>query len=120
MSLVKTTVIGNGQFNCPHCGVERAYHHQRLQKYRALLFIPLSPEGDPWELIECQVCGKTYNLDVLEFKPSKPQKGAARLIGAVKAKLEKGYSEEYIIQDLIDQGVDPETAKNTVEIAKTS
>ncbi|RMG73296.1 MAG: hypothetical protein D6711_11065, partial [Chloroflexi bacterium] len=78
MSLVKTTIIGTGQFNCPHCGVERTYDHQRLQKYKSLLFIPLRPEGDPWELIACQICGKSYNLDVLQFKPTKPQKDANR------------------------------------------
>lgn len=109
--------IDDGTFSCPHCAEERSY---RLEQQRDAIFVfgvPVLSRKATRELVICEACGGSFNLDVLRFTPSQPQRGAAQLLARVKQRLERGYDAAYITQDLIDNGVDPHTAHATVQIA---
>ena len=109
--------IDTGSFYCPHCGKERQYDHKQVKNYFALYFIPVFPIGDGDEFIECQTCHRSYALDALKFKPSRPQNDVARVINTVKFKLEQGFPVEYVISDLTIDGFDREVAHNMVNMA---
>lgn len=115
----KTKVVGNGEFFCPACQKERRYDRLEGRNYFALYFIALFPVGDATEIIECQSCGRSFNLDVLKQKLSRPQPDVARLLNTVRKRLESGYPVEYMIRDLTDDGLDRDVALNTVNIAVT-
>lgn len=109
--------IKTGTFFCPHCQKERHYDHKQGKTYFALYFIPILPIGDAGEFIECQHCGRTYSLEVLNFKPTMPpQNDVARMLNDIKAKLERGMSVEYVIGDLTLQGLDRDIAGNMVKM----
>ena len=110
----KYKTIGSGQFFCPHCQKTRNYEHKHAKNYFSLYFIPIIPLNDIGDFIECQSCRMTYKQEVLDFKPSKPQPDAARMLNAIKANLEKGRSIEYVISDLTAEGLDRDIAGNMV------
>jgi hypothetical protein len=110
--------IKSGKFHCPHCQRERQYAHKQGRNYFALYFVPIFPVGGEEEFIECQSCRRTYAVDVLQYKPAAaPQVDAARLLTAVKERLEKGYSVEYVVSDLTAEGMDREVAASMVTVA---
>jgi len=106
--------VDTGQFHCPHCQKEREYHHKQGKNYFSLYFIPVLPIGDANEFVECQTCKRTYSTEAINFKPSKPQNEAARLLNDVKRKLELGLSVEYVIADLTSDGLEREIAENMI------
>jgi hypothetical protein len=114
----RETVVDSGAFHCPACGVKRDYVRKTRENATFFLGVAVSTQGHEPDLIECTVCGNGYNTDVLDFNPSKPRPGVARLLGGVKQKLAKGYTPAYILQDLIDQGVERETAQAALDIAQ--
>lgn len=113
----KYKTVNTGEFHCPHCGKTRAYEHKQAKTYFALYFIPIFPIGEGGEFIECQTCHRTYALDVLSFKPSKPQADVARALTMIKTKLEGGYPIEYVVSDLTLQNYDRDIANNMVTMA---
>ena len=110
----KTKAIGKGKFNCPHCQREREYERKKAKRYFSLYFIPLIPMDDIGEFIECQTCHRSFALEVLDYRPSKPQNDTARLLNTVKSRLERGYPIEYVISDLTADGLDREIAENMI------
>lgn len=110
------TVIATGQFNCPHCGVPRVYEHKEVHESVFFFGMPVGQQERQDDLVECTYCGYGYNTDVLKFRPSKPQPGVARIMGAVKDKLDKGFPAEYIYRDLLNNGVDPTTAQSAIDL----
>lgn len=112
----KFKTIKTGEFNCPHCGKPRKFEHKQTKNYFALYFIPLLPIGDGKEFIECRTCGRTYALDVLAFKPSKPQNDVARVLNTIKVKLDRGFPTEYVVSDLTLEGFDRDVAENMVKV----
>jgi hypothetical protein len=111
-------VKDTGTFHCPHCGQQQAYARQGIDRAFFIAGIPVVTLGPKPDLIACAVCDYTFNVDVLTFQPTKPQRDAARLLGEVRQRLDKGYSPEYIVQDLIDRGVDPEVAQGAMALAR--
>ncbi len=109
--------VDTGEFFCLHCQQTRAYEHKQGKNYFALYFIPLFPIGEAGEFIECQKCHRSYGLEVLNFKPSKPQSDVARTLNTVKKRLESGYSIEYLVREMTVEGFDREIAENMVKIA---
>lgn len=109
--------VGKGKFFCPHCQRERNYERKAGKQYFTLYFIPLIPMGDATEFIECTHCGKSYNADVLDFKPAKATPDAARLLETVRRNLQRGQPVEYVISDLTAEGYDREIAANLVRVA---
>ncbi len=113
----KYKTLKTGDFNCPQCRKPRKFEHKQAKNYFALYFIPILPIGDEKEFIECQTCGRTYSLDVLAFKPSKPQSDVARVLNTIKTKLDRGFPIEYIVSDLTLEGFDRDVAENMVNVA---
>lgn len=114
---VKTEAISEGEFFCPACQARRRYVRKRGKNYFALYFIALFPIGEGSEFIECQQCGRSYNVDVLKQKLSKPQPEVAKLLNMVKTRLENGYPVEYMVRDLTDDGIDLDVARNIIHMA---
>ena len=112
----KTKSVGKGKFNCPHCQREREYERKKAKRYFSLYFIPLIPMDDIGEFIECQTCHRSFALEVLNYKPSKPQNDMARLLNTVKSRLDRGYPIEYVISDLTADGLDREIAENVIKM----
>lgn len=110
-------VIASGEFNCPHCGKVREYDHKHGKNYFAVYFIPIFPIGDEGEFIECRSCQRTYALDVLNFKPARPQHDVAKLLNSVRYRLEQGYPIEYVISDLTAEGIERDIAHNMIQMA---
>ena len=114
---VKMETTGEGLFFCPSCQKERNYLRKKRKNYFALYFVPLIPLSDAGEIIECQHCGRSYNLDVLKQKLSKPQPEVAKLLNSVKTRLKNGYPVEYMVRDLTDDGIDLDVARNIIDMA---
>jgi hypothetical protein len=60
-----------GQFHCPHCSSQRAYKHEKFNRWFTLYFIPIIPLGAVGEQITCTACGKGWNMSVLANDPQK-------------------------------------------------
>lgn len=113
----KYRTVGTGQFHCLHCMRTRDYERKQAKTYFALYFIPIFPLSDGGEFIECTTCRRTYALDVLNYKPSKPQPDVAQVLNAVKDKLDRGMPVEYVISDLTLEGFDRDVAGNMITMA---
>ncbi|MFZ5879129.1 MAG: zinc-ribbon domain-containing protein [Chloroflexota bacterium] len=61
-----------GVFQCPSCGEQRAYKRMKIARYFTLFFIPLFPLGTKGEFVECQVCRRKYQPDILSVVGSFP------------------------------------------------
>jgi len=61
-----------GVFQCPSCGEQRAYKRIKVARYFTLFFIPLFPLGTVGEFVECQVCRRKYQADILSVGSSLP------------------------------------------------
>jgi hypothetical protein len=61
-----------GIFQCPSCGEQRAYKRMKIVRYFTLFFIPLFPLGTTGEFVECQVCRRKYQPDILSAAGSFP------------------------------------------------
>jgi len=109
--------ISSGEFFCPHCQRPREYAHRRGKNYFSLYFVPIFPLGDGGEFIECQSCGMSYNLDVLNYKPQHATNDLNALLNRVKTKLDKGTPIEYVISDLTAERLDRDIAFNAVRMA---
>ena len=63
-------VEARGQFICPKCGVERDYEVISRREWFTMFFIPIFPtandEGKEY-FVECRMCKRTYDTDVLEI-----------------------------------------------------
>lgn len=63
-----SSTAGSGQFACPRCCMARLYRHLHSRSYFTLYFIPLIPLWKNGEYVECQSCGGTYGVEVLELR----------------------------------------------------
>jgi len=58
--------VGEGDFFCPRCGVDRHYLLQRMRRWFTLFFIPVFPVGTTTgEHVRCDTCGGTFVTAVL-------------------------------------------------------
>lgn len=111
----KYKTIKQGEFFCPHCQQERPYDHKQGKNYFSLYFVPIFPISDGNEFIECQRCGRSYGLEVLDYKPSAPRPDAARFLQQIKTNLDRGYAIEYIVAELTRDGMDRDIATQMVD-----
>lgn len=113
----KQEVVGKGEFFCPRCQTERHYERKKIKNYFSVYFIPVLPIGDSGEIIECTHCGYSFAPEVLDRKLSKPMPDVVRYLNTVKAKLERGFSVEYVVSDLTAEGLDRDVADNLITMA---
>ena len=65
----RTSVVQEGQFNCPRCRTNQPYRLKRVQRWFTLYFIPLFPMGVLGEYAECGGCLTTWKTEVLQGGP---------------------------------------------------
>ena len=59
--------VGQGQFSCPQCRMQRAYEHKSVKRYFTLYFIPVIPLGSAGEYVQCESCGGTFGTEILTY-----------------------------------------------------
>ena len=62
--------IGEGQFHCPSCGCDRRYDHRQGRRWFTLFWIPIIPLKVAGAIVQCSVCNKKYNENVLQLPTS--------------------------------------------------
>lgn len=62
--------IGEGQFHCPSCGSDRRYEHRQGRRWFTLFWIPIIPLKVAGSIVQCGVCKKKYNENVLQLPTS--------------------------------------------------
>ncbi|BBA97327.1 hypothetical protein RVR_3012 [Actinacidiphila reveromycinica] len=55
----------DGEFYCPECGGDRAYHRRTGTRRLTVLNVPLFARGSAGSVIECTACHRQYGSEVL-------------------------------------------------------
>ena len=61
-------VVADGRFVCPKCGAKRGYEVISIKEWFTLFFVPILPTAnneEREEFVECKICKKAYDADVL-------------------------------------------------------
>lgn len=106
----KTKISGRGTFMCPRCNSIQPYLQHTVGKYFTLYFIPLFQTRKIVEYIECQNCFMTYKPEVLDWGKERAEayEKFKQVIGEVRENLEGGIPVQFVLQGLIDQGLEEE------------
>ncbi len=59
--------VGEGEFHCPGCGVDRRYSLRRARRWFTLFFIPVIPLKEVGSVIECSTCHRRFSEEVLSL-----------------------------------------------------
>jgi predicted RNA-binding Zn-ribbon protein involved in translation (DUF1610 family) len=63
---VVRSVLGTGEFHCPHCGGDRRYRRGAGRRRLAILGVPVLPLPNTGVRVECASCGNVFAPHVLE------------------------------------------------------
>ena len=63
----KRSLHQKGVFYCPSCQTEKDYKWHKVRKWFTLYFIPVIPLGIEGEYVECSVCMRTYETNVINY-----------------------------------------------------
>lgn len=110
-------LIGQGEFECPHCRVGRGYQRKEVRPYLSFYFIPLFPVGKTEDVIQCQTCANLFEPAVIKRQErEKPKRDSlADLINGLQNRIAGGEPADYLIRDLTKAGVDLEVALQLVK-----
>lgn len=64
-----TSTVAKGTFFCPQCQAERGYRRRRVKQTLSFFFVPVIPFAEVAQYIECNQCGGTFKLEVLDYRP---------------------------------------------------
>ena len=92
-----------GDFYCPGCDTSRQYIWHRVNNWFTLYFIPVIPLGMAGEYVECQLCLKTYETNVLQLG-EQLEKDRQQFL----AEFQKGIRDIMILIMLADGIIEPE------------
>lgn len=104
-----TYTKGKGDFHCPTCDSSLPYKQKRVRRFFNLYFIPVIPLDLLGEYVECQHCGGTYQVSVLEYDPE-------TLGQQFEAEFHKAVKRVMVLMMLADGNVDPEEVRIVREI----
>jgi predicted RNA-binding Zn-ribbon protein involved in translation (DUF1610 family) len=108
-------ITGRGQFHCPKCMAVRFYQQKHAVKQTFWHFLPFFNDVQVIdEYVECQVCGQTYRMDILEYNPASP---TDRLMLSIKYALESGISVNALLDELVCAGMNAVGAAKLVNSA---
>jgi len=102
-------VVDSGVFFCPNEGGDRPYTHIVMKRTATVFFVPVADIGELGEYVECQSCGGTYELAVLDLASEAevqdtPSRGLQRLAAAVIAA--DGFAttdERFAVLDMLNE-----------------
>jgi hypothetical protein len=115
--------LDEGEFYCPHEHAQRHYHLKKASQWFTLYFIPIFPIRQLGEFVECQSCGRTYDVKVLHLKPEdiqakpQPRNRPVNLMNNMAEHLHKGMPVEYLVRDLTATGLDRDLVLKMVDDA---
>lgn len=69
-----TTTVATGEFYCPVCNARTFYHHNQVHEKATVFFVSVANLRLLGEYIECQSCGNTYKMDILDYDPEQEQR----------------------------------------------
>jgi transcription elongation factor Elf1 len=111
----RETVLDEGLFLCPHCGVERQYVLKHSRSYVSLYFIPLIPLGKGREIVQCQFCQRSFTPDVLssasKAKVKRQPVPLPTLMNTAESRLRGGEPVEDLLQEMTSAGLDLDIAR---------
>jgi len=109
--------IGEGEFYCPNCQRRCRYHRKRLGRYFTLYFIPLFETKKYGEFVECQVCGRTFKPEILEYSSQaleeerKLEKQRIELFNSLRNELEAGTPIQLVMSSMQESGLSEDDIK---------
>ncbi len=106
--------VSSGSFTCPHCGIPRPYKLMQAGRYFNLYFIPIFRTKDLGQYVQCQICQRNFDPQVLTYKaPS----ASERLEQEIRQELQSGMPLHMMVEKLIAQKMDRTTAELYVKRA---
>jgi uncharacterized Zn-finger protein len=104
---------GKGEFFCPYCKTTRPYKHQIIRRFFTLYFIPLIPLNTLGEAVECEGCGKLYNMEVLRLAGA----GNPELNAGLTKMIDEGASVFEMRQALAKESISDAAARKMIDRA---
>ncbi len=105
-------VVASSRFHCPKCNVIRCYQQKCTIMHPAWYsFLPFMSQIMD-EFVECQTCGQTYRIEVLQYNPDS---ATDRLMLSVKYALESGMPAQALQEELVDSGMNVAGATRLVD-----
>lgn len=102
------------EFYCPYCFAMNPYKLKPVSKAFAVHRIPLVAENPASHAIECQVCCKAFDPEVL----NRHVQSLYKLAGAAKYQLENGISPGYLKLQLVSDGMKESLAEQLISLAQ--
>lgn len=72
-----TTTPARGLFQCPSCGVSRAYTLRRVRRFFVFFFVPIVPLRGEKTFVQCGFCRRAFRTSVLEAAAADRVTGSA-------------------------------------------
>lgn len=113
-SIYKGKKLFVSEFFCPHCFVIRPYDLKPMTREIAFYPVPLLATNEPNHVIECQVCKKAFDPEIL----NRNIQSLYKLAGAAKYQLDRGISPGYVRLQLISDGVKESLADKLISLAQ--
>ena len=104
-----------GKFHCRICRGERSYALIRSCNYFMLSFIPVYPLEEPVDEVECQDCGRRFEVDALSYTPTPGPK--ERLLARAVDLLAAGKSAEEVRDVMTQPGVSADLLQQVIHRA---
>ena len=102
------------EFFCPNCFVFRPYEPKPISK--PIAFYPISSIGthEPDHVIECQVCMKAFDSEIL----TRNLQSLLKLVCAAEYQLDQGISPGYLKLQLVSDGLKESFADQLISLAQ--
>ena len=113
-SVYKGKKLFLSEFFCPNCFVLRPYELKPISKAKAFSPISFVGTNKPDDVIECKVCKKAFNPEIL----TRHIQSLLRLVCAAEYQLDQGISPEYLKLQLVSDGLKENFADQLVSLAQ--
>jgi hypothetical protein len=102
------------EFFCPNCFVFRPYELKPISKQTAFYAISFVGTNEPDHVIECEVCKKAFEPEVL----TRNIKLLLKLVCAAEYQLDQGISPGYLKLQLVSDGLKESLADKLISLAQ--
>jgi len=113
-SVYKNKKLFACEFFCPHCLVIRPYNLKPRSKEIAYCPIPNVGTNEPDHVIECKLCRKAFDPEIL----ARNIQGLLKLICTAERQLDRGVSFGYLKLQLASDGLAESFVENMITLAQ--
>lgn len=100
-SIYKGKKLFASEFFCPNCFAVRPYDVKPLTKEMTFNIVPFLESNEASHVIECLVCKKAFDPDILK----RNIQSLFKLVGAAKGQLDQGIFSGYLKLRLMSDGL---------------